>query len=185
MVPEVSETDKQRHHRCRKGTGEKHPQRGFAAVNALAKNAGLLQHLHPWQRSDDRQTAKHFPGHRLSGRGVGGRRYHRVETGTQHGEHLQRHPDGHDGCFCLHYIEQREHHHETYDEPFHHPDGADPYSQFLRHERRYPSGTTAPCLRADCHFFYLPFSPRFRGVQEDKVVLNKSNDKSANSKFVT
>ena len=49
LVPEVSETDKQRCGHRRKRAGEKHPQRRSPATDEAAKDAGLLQHFHPWQ----------------------------------------------------------------------------------------------------------------------------------------
>ncbi len=49
LVPEVSETDKQRRGHRRKRAGEKHPQRRPPATDEAAEDAGLLQHFHPWQ----------------------------------------------------------------------------------------------------------------------------------------
>ena len=42
LVPEVSETDKYRHHRCREGTGAKHPKRGPAAIDEVTEDTGLF-----------------------------------------------------------------------------------------------------------------------------------------------
>ena len=61
-------------------------------------------------------------------------------------KHLQRHPDRNDGCFCLHYFQQRQCYHETHDEPFHHAHDTDTDSQFLRHECGYSPGRFPVCF---------------------------------------
>ena len=51
-----------------------------------------------------------------------------------------------DGCFCLHYFQQRQCYHETHDEPFHHAHDTDTDSQFLRHECGYSPGRFPVCF---------------------------------------
>ena len=56
-------------------------------------------------------------------------------------------------AFASHHLQQRQRHHETYDQSFHHADDSDVNSQFLWNERRYSSGRDATCLCLDCHCF--------------------------------
>ena len=71
-----------------KSTGKEYPQRRPASPDEVREEHGLLQHLHPWQRSDAQQTAKHFPGTGLYGQRTGGRCGNGVETGAPHGQYL-------------------------------------------------------------------------------------------------
>lgn len=78
---------------------------------------------------------------------------------------------GNDGCLRLHHLQQRECHHETYDQPFHNSDDSDVDSQLLRNECGHPSGRGTVCLCIDYSLFCGTVDIGVYHIQEDQVVL--------------
>ena len=85
---------------------------------------------------------------------------------------LQKSLDGYDGCLRVHYLQQREHHHETHDQSLHHPDGAYADCQFLRYERGYSHRRLAPCVCPDCLLLDSLVGSRIRHFPENQMVLS-------------
>lgn len=97
--------------------------------------------------------------------------YHRIETSTQYGEHLQRHSHWDNGRLRLHYLKQCEHYHETYDQLVYRLNAPYIDCQFLWHERRYSSGRSALCFFFDCTLLYRIVHAGVCDIQKDQMVL--------------
>ena len=93
------------------------------------------------------------------------------ETGPKYGEHLQRHFNRNDGCFCLHHLEQRQHHHETHDQSFHRSDGSHFDSQFLWHERRHTHRRTSARILFNRLFLRAVVCFGLHCIQKNQMVL--------------